>query len=68
MIKLGELQRGRVYRLQARNLECGAWNGKDGFTGIRTKFGLRLLDMEIQWGLSKAFGTAQALEACRDST
>jgi hypothetical protein len=62
MIKLEQLQRGRVYRLQSRNLECGVWNGKDGFIGIRTKFGLRFLDMEIHWDLSKTFGTAQALE------
>jgi hypothetical protein len=58
MIKLGQLQRGRVYRLQSRNLACGVWNGKDGFIGVRTKFGLRFLDMEIHWGLSKTFGTA----------
>src|SRR5262249_15347802 len=38
------------------------WNGKDGFIGIRTKFGLQFLDMEIHWDLSKTFGTAQALE------
>jgi hypothetical protein len=63
MIKLEQLQRGRVYRLQSRNLECGVWNGKDAFIGIRTKFGLRFLDMEIHWGLSKTFGTAQALES-----
>jgi hypothetical protein len=62
MIKLGELQRGTVYRLQSRNLACGVWNGKDGFIGIRTKFGGRFLDMEIHWDLSKTFGTAQALE------
>jgi hypothetical protein len=62
MIKLEQLQRGRVYRLQSRNLECGVWNGKDGFLGIRTKFGLRFLDTEIHWGLSKTFGTAQAWE------
>jgi hypothetical protein len=62
MIKLEQLQRGRVYRLQSRNLECGVWNGKDGFIGIRTKFGQRFLDMEIHWGLGKTFGTAQALE------
>jgi len=62
MIKLEQLQRGTVYRLQSRNLECGVWNGEDGFIGIRTKFGLRFLDMEIHWGLSKTFGTAQALE------
>ena len=45
-----------------RNLECGVWNGKDGFVGIRTKFGRRFLDMEIHWDLSEIFGTAQALE------
>jgi hypothetical protein len=63
MIKLEQLQRGRVYRLESRNLECGVWNGKDGFIGIRTKFGGQFLDMEIHWGLSKTFGTARALEA-----
>ena len=63
MIKLEQLQRGRVYRLQSRDLESGVWNGKDGFIGIRTKFGRRFLDMEIHWGLSKTFGTAQALES-----
>jgi hypothetical protein len=62
MIKLEQLQRGRVYCLQSRNLESGVWNGKDAFIGIRTKFGLRFLNMEIHWGLSKTFGTAQALE------
>lgn len=63
MIKLEQLQRGRVYRLQSRNLDSGVWNGKDGFVGIRTKFGQRFLDIEIHWGLSKTFGTAQALES-----
>jgi len=63
MIKVGELQRGAVYRLQSRNLACGVWNGKDGFIGIRTKFGGRFLDMEIHWDLSETIGTAQALEA-----
>ena len=62
MIKLEQLQRARVYRLQSRNLTCGVWNGEDGFIGIRTKFGLRFLEMDIHWGLSKTFGTAQALE------
>ena len=38
------------------------WTSKEHFIGIRTKFGLQFLDMEIHWGLSKTFGTAQALE------
>jgi hypothetical protein len=63
MIKLGKLQQGTVYRLQSRNLACGVWNGKDGFIGIRTKFGGRFLDLEIHWDLSETIGTAQALEA-----
>jgi len=62
MIKLEQLQQGRVYRLRSRNLESGVWNGKDGFVGIRTKFGRRFLDIEIHWDLSETFGTAQALE------
>ncbi len=62
MIKLEQLQRGRVYRLQSRNLESGVWNGKDGFVGIRTKFGRRFLDMETHWDLSETFGTARAVE------
>lgn len=62
MIKLEQLRQGRVYRLQSRNLESGVWNGKDGFVGIRTKFGQRFLDMEIHWDLSETIGTAQALE------
>jgi hypothetical protein len=62
MIKLEQLQRGRVYRLQSRNLESGVWNGKDGFIGIHTKSGGRFLDMEIQWDLSERFGTSRAVE------
>ena len=62
MTTLEQLQRGRVYRLQSRNLESGVWNGKDGFVGIRTKFGRRFLDMETHWDLSETFGTARALE------
>jgi hypothetical protein len=61
MIKLEQLQRGRVYRLQSRNLECGAWNGKDGFVGIRTVDFLTW----IHWELSATSGTAQALEPLR---
>ena len=63
MIELEQLQRGRVYRLQSRYLESGVWNGKDGFVGIRTKFGQRFLKMEIHSGLSNTFGAAQALES-----
>lgn len=33
MIKVEQLQPGKVYRLQSRNLECGVWNDKDGFVG-----------------------------------
>ena len=42
--------------------KCGVWNGKDGFIGIRTKFGRRFLDVEIHWDLSERFGTARAVE------
>lgn len=42
-IPLNELTVGAVYRLQARNLNLGVWDGY-GFIGIREKWGERFLD------------------------
>lgn len=43
------LVKGRVYRLNCRNLRIGVFDGEDGFIGIRTKFGNRFLDLEHHW-------------------
>lgn len=47
--RIDECIKGRVYKLRSRNLSYGIWNGKDGFVGIRTKFGDRFLDIEFHW-------------------
>ena len=41
--------KGRVYKLWCRNLSIGVYDGKEGFIGIRTKFGSRYLDTEYHW-------------------
>jgi hypothetical protein len=61
MTELAHLQKGKVYRLQSRNLSCGVWDGETGFIGIRCKFGSRFLETEIHWDLDENHGTAQAM-------
>jgi hypothetical protein len=46
---INECIKRRVYKLRSRNLSYGVWNGKDGFIGIRTKFGDKFLDIEFHW-------------------
>lgn len=43
MIEISELQVRHVYKLHARNLRIGAWDGRT-FIGIREKFSARFLD------------------------
>ena len=58
-----ELVDGKVYRLNSRNLSIGVYNSEHkGFVGIRTKFGSRFLDEEIEWDADTHYGTARALE------
>ena len=57
-----DLITGRVYRLDCRNLSYGAWNGKDGFIGIRTKFNDRFLDTEFHWDCDPYHGTVSNAE------
>ena len=54
---LSELTKGRVYKLDCRNLVIGVFDGIDSFIGIRTKFGRRFLDSEIHWDACEQFGT-----------
>jgi hypothetical protein len=62
MIPIDQLVKGNIYRLNSRNLSHGYWDGKDGFIGIRTKFGNRFLDHETHWDLNSRYGTAKPLE------
>jgi hypothetical protein len=56
-VPLKDCIKGRVYRLRCRNLLVGVFDGKDGFMGIRTKFGHRYLFTEYHWEQGAPFGT-----------
>lgn len=53
MLDENDLEVGGIYRLKARNMICGVWNGLT-FIGIREKFGQRFLD-ESEVPYSTAF-------------
>lgn len=46
-LNIENLIRGKIYLIKSRNLEVGVYNGKEGFLGIRTKLGIRFLDIEF---------------------
>lgn len=53
---------GRVYKIRSRNLSVGVWNGRDGFIGIRSKFGDRYLFTEYHYDASETYGTVYDAE------
>jgi hypothetical protein len=61
-VRVPDLQDRGLYRLYSRNLDLGVWDGKEGFIGIRTKFGERFLFKEIHFDLSQSFGTVRPVE------
>lgn len=60
-IPIKDLVVGRVYKLNARNLRVGVYDGLE-FVGIREKFGSRFLDIERHWDADSSFGTAYPIE------
>jgi len=60
-LKLDECQIRAVYRVHSRNLTFGAFDGNDGFVGIRTKFNSRFLFTEYHYN-ALAFATVRPLE------
>lgn len=61
-IPLTACVRGHLYRVQSRNLVLTAFDGVDGFVGIREKFGSRYLFTEHHWDTGPPHGTACPLE------
>lgn len=55
-IEIMALTVGAVYRLRSRNLAFGVYLGDGRFAGIRTKFGNRFLDVEMEWTTSRVRG------------
>lgn len=53
---------GRVYRIKARNFTLGVFDGREGFIGIREKFGHRYLFTEDHWDTGAPHGTVQPIE------
>lgn len=60
MPTIKDLVLGRVYKVYCRNLHLGVFDGKDGFIGIREKFGRRYLFTEHHWDC-EAFGTVRGV-------
>ena len=61
MIELKDLIVGEAYRLDARNIRIGIWDG-ECFHGMRHKFGNTFIDKEIHYDLDPRYGTAKAKE------
>jgi hypothetical protein len=61
-ITLDQCRQGMAYKLQSRNLAVGVYDGNEGFTGIREKFGRRYLFTEYHSDQGEPFGTAYPLE------
>lgn len=61
-IKLEDCQRGKIYRIKARNFSIGVFDGQQGFIGVRNKFDYEFLATEYHydagdgtWGTAKPF-------------
>lgn len=64
-IPIEHLEIGAAYKLKARNIRVGIWDGRD-FHGIRIKFGHEFMDAETHYDLDDRFGTAQAVHKLVD--
>lgn len=52
----------RLYKIRSRNLIMGVFDGKEGFVGIRQKFGSKFLFTEFHWDQGPPFGTVFGVE------
>lgn len=60
-----ECKKGFLYKLHARNLDIGVFDGK-GFIGIRQKFNDRFLFTEYHWDDGAPYGTAKPLQELQE--
>jgi len=61
-IPMEECKTRRLYRIRSRNLRVGVYDGKEGFLGIRTKFGSRYVFTEYHWDQGPPHGTVKPQE------
>lgn len=60
LIPRENLIKGRVYRVNSRNLQLTVYDGEDGFIGIRENFGSRYLFTEYHYDC-EAHGTVRSM-------
>lgn len=64
MISLQDCKNGQLYHVYAHNFRFGVFDAiREGFWGIRTKFGKRYLDLEVHYSAHPHLGTASPTEA-----
>lgn len=62
-IPLDKCKNRWLYRIASRNLKAGVFRkDKNGFVGIREKFGLEFLFVEFHWDTGEPHGTVKPLE------
>lgn len=60
-LKIHELKKFYLYKINGRNAYAGMWTGTHFITS-RNKFGSTFLDKELHWDSDPHFGTAKPLE------
>jgi len=53
--------KGRLYHIGCRNMDYGVYDGKEGFIGIREKFGHEFLFTEYHFDQGAPFGTVHTV-------
>lgn len=61
-IPMAACEKRAVYRILSRNLWIGVYDGKEGFVGIREKFGSKYLFTEYHRDQGAPFGTVTPIE------
>jgi len=54
---LDQCKKGYLYKIDSRNLSYGVYDGKQGFIGIREKFGSKYLFTEFHYDQGAPYGT-----------
>ena len=60
-VPIDECIKGRLYKIDCRNFSFGVYDGKEGFIGIRTKWGSKYLATEFHWDQGPPYGTVHTI-------
>lgn len=60
-LKPEQMQKGKVYKVYARNFKIGVWDGVSSILGIRYKFNCVFIDKEYHWDLDPHYGTCKPI-------